>query len=235
MDPNMNQNNQMGVEPQMMNPQEQVQAQVLNYNDVNTTVQEEKQSSSLKKVAIFFVFIAVILIGGGVYYKVLGPEEEPAPTAPSTTKAASPTNGTSTCTLADEQGSNNLIRKTIYTMNFDESLLLISYTKDYTATTIPDDVQSDSTFLDEQTNLRVLAKAVTTKPINGYSLTLTEPATTDSPKTLNAKVIIDFAVLNTNDLTKELIENTVTNVDLKKGDSKDAVETALRSYGYICQ
>ena len=89
MDPNMNQNPQMVqpqmvepqmidasmMQPQMLNPQEMVQAQVLNYNDVNAVAQEEKKSVSLKKLALFlgiieytlFILIYIIIIVAVVF------------------------------------------------------------------------------------------------------------------------------------------------------------------------
>lgn len=233
MDPNMNQNNQMGVQqPQMMNQQEQVQAQVLNYNDVNYAAEEETKSTSLKKAAMYIAIIAVILIGGGVFNKLTATEEEPPA---SEQKAADTNTQMSTCVMEDNQTANDLVRKTTYIINYDEGLALVSYTKDYTASTIADDNQSAALFVEETTKFSEMAAQLKKTPIAGYTLEFPEPTGDGKVQTLTVKVAIDFSQIDVSKLTDEMQANSVSKVDLTKGDSKDNVESTLTSYGFSCQ
>ena len=239
MDPNMNQNNQMGmVEPQIMNPQEQNQAQILNYNDVNAVAEEEKHSSSGKKVALFLALIGIILVGGGVFY-TLNPTEETSstttPTEPSTTKAVTPAQTNTTCTLSDEAGIDDVTRQTIYVLNFDESGILTNYNKDYTVSTIKDDNKSPIKFKEEVQTYTKLFNDLQTSPVDGYTINMTQSGEGTDTQSLNVKVIIDLQTLDTTKLSGEIMSNTVTKADLVKGTEKETVKSTLGGYGYICQ
>ena len=233
MDPNMNQNDQMNVQPQMMNTQEISQAQVLNYEDVNYTAEAETKSSSLKKGALFFALIGIILLGGGIFYK-LTPSDEPTP-APSDTKAISTESGANTCTLSDNGGNDSLIRTATYTLNYDDNRALIGYTKEYNASTIAENVQSGVSFNNELTAFQTIVTETNATPIPGYVLSLVEQPETDGVKSMNVKVVIDLAILEAPKLTKNITSNSVAQVDLTKGTSEADILSKLTSYGYTCQ
>lgn len=235
MDPNMNQNDQMMQQPQMMNPQEVSQAQVLNYDDVNYAAETESKSSSLKKGALFFALIGIILIGGGIFYK-LTPNDTPQP-APSDEKAASTENGAKTCSLSTEASSDGLNRNIVYTLNYDENQALTSYNKDYTISTVAGNVQSGVTFNNEVTSMQTISTTLAATPINGYSLTIDEPTETDGVQTANVKVIIDLVILDLTKINedKNITGNSVANVDLTKGATEEDIKTKLTSFGYSCQ
>ncbi len=256
MDPNMNQNPQMVnpqmvqpqmiepqmidasmMQPQMLNQQEMVQAQVLNYNDVNAVAQEEKKSVSLKKLALFLGIIGVILVVGGVMQKfTLGDDINPTPTTiPATTKEITPTNGNSTCVLSDDSGQSGVLRSTIYVLNYNAEEKLTGYNKDYTVTTIEEDNSSVGKLQVEQKTLETLSNLLTKTPVTGYSIQMTKPLATDHPQVLSTKVIIDFSTLDINKLPAQLMTNTITKVDLQKDQEKASVKQTLEAFGYICQ
>ncbi len=256
MDPNMNQNPQMVdpqmvqpqmiepqmidasmMQPQMLNPQEMAQAQVLNYNDVNAVAQEEKKSSSLKKLALFLGIIGVILVVGGVMQKfTLGDNINPTPTTiPSTTKEITPSTATTTCVLSDDSGQSGVLRSTVYIINFSQEGKLTGYSKEYTVTTIDENTSSPGKLQEEQKSLESLSEMVTKTPVNGYSITLKKPLSTDHPQVLTSKVVIDFSTLDINQVPGALMANTATKVDLQKDQENAIVRETLESFGYTCQ
>lgn len=234
----MNQNNQSGgmQQPQMMNQQEQNQAQVLNYEDVNNVAQKEKKSTSVKKIALFIAIIGVILLGGGVMYTLNPIEEESSSPTPSETKAVEETETPAvitTCTLEDKAGTDGATRSTIYNLSYDANNTLASYTKDYTVTPVENNTAGQTKVTEEQTTLTTLATTLTTAPISGYSLTVTPPA--DPTAALTVKLVVDFSLLDATTIPETINANAVTKVDLTKGQTPDAIQTALTGFGYTCQ
>ena len=240
----MNQNNQSGgmQQPQMMNQQEQNQAQVLNYEDVNNVAQKERKNTSVKKIALFIAIIGVILLGGGVMYTLNPIEEESSSPAPSETKAVEETTAPAetetpsvitTCTLDDSAGTDGVTRKTVYTLSYDSNNTLASYTKDYTVTPVENNTAGQTKVTEEQTNLNTIATTLTTAPINGYSLTVTPPA--DPTSALTVKLVVDFSILDATTIPQTISANAVTKVDLTKGQTPDAIQSTLTGFGYTCQ
>lgn len=257
MDPNMmNQNYQMGgVEPQMMSYQEQTQAQVLNYNDVEMTAEKENKAKSTKKVALFFAAIGILLIAGGVFYK-FNPTDEQTATVPSsetkniedTTPVEDPAtevpvdqtqtaSTTSTCTLSDSSGTDGATRETVYSLVYDANATLMNYSKKYTVTSL-DGAQKAAGVAkvkDENTTLTNLMTILNTTPVTGYSLQLTPTEQGNEIIALTATVNVDFSTLDISKIPAEISKIAVTKVDLSKGQSQEDVKKLLTSYGCVCQ
>jgi hypothetical protein len=255
MDPNMmNQGYQMGgAEPQMMGYQEQTQAQVLNYNDVEMTAEKENKAKSTKKIALFCAIIGIILIGGGVFYKFNPTETTPTPAASETkniedqtvpeetTPVEDPNAQTAatnaTCTLSDTTGTDGATRETVYTLVFDASSALMSYVKTYTVTAI-DGVQKaagSAKIKEENTAFTTILTSLNTTPVTGYTMGITPTQDGANMTALKVTINVDFSSLDVTKIPANVTANAITKVDLSKGQNQSEVQTTLGSFGYACQ
>ncbi len=258
MDPNMmNQNYQMGgVEPQMMSYQEQTQAQVLNYNDVEMTAEKENKAKSTKKIALFFAALGIILVAGGVFYTLnptdeqttvpttetkniedQTPAEDPGTETPADPAQPQTASTTSTCTLSDESGTDGTTRETMYTLVYDANTTLMSYSKKYTVTSLQGAQKAAGVakVKDENTTLTNLMTILNTTPVTGYTLAITPTQEGDDIIALTATVNVDFSTLDISKIPAEISKIAVTKVDLSKGQSQEDVKALLTSYGCVCQ
>lgn len=236
MNSNVNQATPVTIEPEMMNPEEVSQAQVLNYDDVNTAAQTENKNSLGKKIAIFIAIIGTILLSGGIAYSLM-PEEVAAPaTSESTEKAIdSNSNGPLTCTMKDDQGVDSLLRTSTYIFSFDENNLLINYNKEYQFSTIEGNVQSEQKYTEQYNLLKNLSIKLQKNPIPGYLMTIGESANDTPTKEFSTKVTIDLNLIDTTLITKEIADNTATNLDFVKGTTRDQVLKTVELNGSTCK
>lgn len=236
MNPNMNQATPVTIEPEMMNQEEVSQAQVLNYDDVNTVAQTENKNSIGKKIAIFLAIIGTILLSGGIAYSLM-PEDVAAPATEDSTEKAinSNTNGPLTCTMKDNQGIDHLLRTSSYVFSFDENNQLTNYNKAYKFTTIAGDVQSEQKYTEQYTLLKNLSITLQKAPIQGYLMTLGEPATNESTKEFMTKVTVDLNLFDNTQVPKEITDNTATSVEFTKGTTREQVLKTVELWSATCQ